>query len=205
MYFEAIVPPAKDGDKPAEQLYFQNALSIPEAVVSIRRKAKGKARGKRKKAPVTKAATRRRAARKASTTRKKTVKKGSFRSASTKKAELTAKTAVKPAPVSALTQPAAARPVPSRPEQPASREQLIGVVTHYYSHLSVASMRLEPGATLHVGDVIHICGHTTDFTQRVESLEVNHAPVTEVGPNDDFGLKVIEHAREHDAVFKVRS
>jgi hypothetical protein len=26
-----------------------------------------------------------------------------------------------------------------------------------------------------------------------------------VGPNDDFGLKVIEHAREHDVVFKVRS
>jgi len=173
--------------------------------MAIRRKAKGKARGKRKKAPVTKAATRRRAARKASTTRKKTAKKGSPRSASTKKAEPTAKTAVKPAPVSALTQPAAARPVPSRPEQPASREQRIGVVTHYYSHLSVASMRLEPGATLHVGDVIHICGHTTDFTQRVESLEVNHAPATEVGPNDDFGLKVTEHAREHDAVFKVRS
>jgi hypothetical protein len=26
-----------------------------------------------------------------------------------------------------------------------------------------------------------------------------------VGPNDDFGLKVIEHAREHDAVSKVAS
>ena len=31
------------------------------------------------------------------------------------------------------------------------------------------------------------------------------APVTEVGPNDDFGLKVVEHAREHDIVYKVRS
>jgi hypothetical protein len=53
--------------------------------------------------------------------------------------------------------------------------------------------------------VIHIRGHTTDFTQNVESLEVNHAPVTEVRPNDDFGLKVIEHAREHDIVYKMRS
>jgi hypothetical protein len=26
-----------------------------------------------------------------------------------------------------------------------------------------------------------------------------------VGPKDDFGLKVIEHARENDVVFKVRS
>jgi hypothetical protein len=74
-----------------------------------------------------------------------------------------------------------------------------------YSHQSVATMRLEPGTTLHVGDVIHIHGHTTDFTQKVESLEVDHAPITEVGPNDDFGLKVIEHARERDVVFKVRS
>jgi hypothetical protein len=153
--------------------------------MATRRKAKGKARGKRKKkAP--KAATRRKAARKVRTTSKKTANK-SPRSASIKKTKPTAKTTVKPAP------------------QSASREQRIAVVTHYYSHLSVATMRLEPGATLQVGDVIHIHGHTTDFTQKVDSLEVDHAPVTEVGPNDDFGLKVIEHAREHDAVFKVRS
>ena len=67
----------------------------------------------------------------------------------------------------------------------------IGVVTHYYSHLSVATLRLESG-TLRVGDVIHIRGHTTDFIQKVESLEVNHAPLTEVGPNEEFGLKVVE-------------
>jgi len=173
--------------------------------MATRRKARGKARVKRKKAPVTKAATRRKAARKARTSSKKTAKKGSPRPASPKKTEPTAKTAVKPAPVVAPAQPGAARPTPSRLAQAASREQHIGVVTHYYSHLSVATMRLEPGATLHVGDVIHIRGHTTDFTQKVESLEVDHAPVTEVGPNHDFGLKVIEHAREHDAVFKVRS
>jgi acyl-CoA reductase-like NAD-dependent aldehyde dehydrogenase len=53
-------------------------------------------------------------------------------------------------------------------------------------------MQLAPGTTLRVRDVIHIRGHTTDFTQKVESLEVNHAPVTEVGPNDDFRLKVVE-------------
>jgi hypothetical protein len=36
-------------------------------------------------------------------------------------------------------------------------------------------------------------------------LEVDHTPTTEVGPKDDFGLKVVDHAREHDLVFKVRS
>jgi hypothetical protein len=53
--------------------------------------------------------------------------------------------------------------------------------------------------------MVHIRGHTTDFSQKVESLEVNHAPATEVGPNDDFGLKVVEPTREHDVVFKMHS
>ena len=76
-------------------------------------------------------------------------------------------------------------------------------MTHYFSHLAVAVVKLE-AATLRVGDTIHIRGHTTDFKQRVDSLEVNHAPVQEVGPKDDFGLKVREHVREHDVVYKVK-
>jgi hypothetical protein len=166
--------------------------------MAIRRKTKAKARGKRKKVPITKAA------RKTRKTIKKRGKKPSPRPAPPKKATPTAKTAGKPTSVSKRA-PEAGRPPPSRPVQPASSEQRIGIVTHYYGHLSVVAMRLEPGATLRVDDVIHIRGHTTDFTQKVESLELNHAPVTEVGPNDDFGLKVAEHVREHDVVFKVRS
>jgi hypothetical protein len=173
-------------------------LSAQEAVMAIRRKTKAKARAKRKKVPITKAA------RKSRKTIKKRAKKPSPRPAPPKKARPTAKTASKPKSVSKRA-PEAVRPSPGRPTLSASFEQRIGVVTHYYGHLSVVAMRLEPGATLHVDDVIHILGHTTDFTQKVESLELNHAPVTEVGPNDDFGLKVAEHAREHDVVFKVQS
>jgi hypothetical protein len=164
-----------------------------------RKKAKGKTKAKRKRTPVTKAATRR----KTTTVRKKPVKKAPVRRASPKKARPTEKATVKPTPPSPPAQPIAATPIPSLPAQPAPPGERIGVVTHYYSHLSVATLRLESG-TLRVGDVIHIRGLTTDFGQRVESLEVNHAPATEVGPNDDFGLKVVGHAREHDVVYKVR-
>jgi putative protease len=111
------------------------------------------------------------------------------RKASPKKARPTAKAKSKPATP------------PARPAPPGKR---IGVVTHYFGQVSVAIVRLESG-TLRVGDMIHIRGHTTDFKQKVESLQVDHAPATEVGPKDDFGLKVVEHAREHDVVFKVRS
>ena len=79
----------------------------------------------------------------------------------------------------------------------------IGVVTHYFSHLSVAVLKLDPGVTLRVGERIHVKGHTTDFGQRVESLQVEHQPVMQVGPADDFGLKVTDHAREHDVVYRV--
>ena len=150
-----------------------------------RKKAKRKTKAKRKKTSVTKATTRRKTA----TVRKKSAKKARVGRASRKKARPTATAAVK---------------APSLPAQPTPPGERIGVVTHYYSHLSVAIMRLESG-TLRVGDVIHIRGHTTDFSQKVESLEVDQAPVTEVRPNEEFGLKVAEHAREHDVVFKVGS
>jgi hypothetical protein len=164
-----------------------------------RKKAKGKTKAKRKKSHVTKATTRR----KTTAARKKPVKKALVRRSLPKKARSTANAAVKPRPASPQTQPVAATPTPSLPAQPAPPGERIGVVIHYYSHLSVAILRLESG-TLRVGEVIHIRGHTTDFSQRVESLEVNHAPVGEVGSNSDFGLKVVGHVREHDAVYKVR-
>jgi hypothetical protein len=160
---------------------------------------KGKAKGKRKKTPVTKALTRR----KTKTVSKKPAKKAPVRRTSPKKAKPTRKAAAKPTPARPPAEPMAATPMPSPPAQPAPSEERIGVVTHYYSHLSVATVRLE-SATLRVGDVIHIRGHTTDFSQSVNSIEVNHASVTEVGPNDDFGLKVVEHSREHDVVYKLR-
>jgi len=75
-------------------------------------------------------------------------------------------------------------------------------VTHYYGNPMVAIVKLESG-TLRVGDTIHIRGHTSDFSQRVESLQIEHAAVNEVGPQDELGIKVVQHAREHDIVYKL--
>ena len=145
-----------------------------------------KAKAKRRKAPARKPAARKKTAKKAA---KKPAKRAPVRRAAPK-AKLPA------------ARPAAPRPAPVSPASMAPPGERIGVVTHYYSHLSVAVVKLE-AATLRVGDTIHLRGHTTDFKQRVDSLQVNHAPVQEAGPGDDFGLKVREHAREHDVVYKV--
>ena len=93
---------------------------------------------------------------------------------------------------------------PSAPPPPPPPGDRLGVVTHYYGHVSVAVVKLDPGTTLRVGDNIHIKGHTSDFAQRVESLQIGHAQVDEVAPSDDFGLKVSDPVREHDVVYRVK-
>lgn len=77
----------------------------------------------------------------------------------------------------------------------------IGRVTHYYNHLNVAVLKLTEG--LKVGDLIHILGHSTDFMQKVTSLQVEHLNVVGVNPGEDVALKVIEQVREHDVIYRV--
>jgi len=81
-------------------------------------------------------------------------------------------------------------------------EHKIGVITHYFGNIGVAALSLTDGE-LASGDTIHIKGHTSDFTQRVDSIQVEHEIVDIARAGDEVGIKVIEHAREHDQVFKV--
>ena len=77
----------------------------------------------------------------------------------------------------------------------------VGQITHYFDHINVAALTLmEP---LHVGDTIHILGHSTDFKQEVTSLEIDHQLVNEAKPGDDVGMKVIQKVHPHDKVFKL--
>jgi effector-binding domain-containing protein len=80
------------------------------------------------------------------------------------------------------------------------REEL-GRVAHYFSHLQVAVLEL--AKPIHVGDWLHIAGHTTDLVQQVVSLQINHRPVMEAGPDQDVALKVVDHVREHDVIYRI--
>lgn len=80
-------------------------------------------------------------------------------------------------------------------------EERIGVVSHYYTHLGVAAVVLE--GDLVVGDTIHFKGHTSDFIQKLESMQIEHRNVSQAKKGDKIGIKVKEHAREHDIVYKV--
>jgi len=77
----------------------------------------------------------------------------------------------------------------------------IGQVTHYFDHISVAVVQLTE--SMHVGDTIHILGHSTDFKQEVASLQVEHRPIDEAKPGDDVALKVIQAVHPSDKVYKL--
>jgi putative protease len=80
-------------------------------------------------------------------------------------------------------------------------ENLIGRVTHYYSHLSVGIVELT-GGELKVGDAVHIKGTHTDFTQTVDSMQIEHENVSHAEKSKVVGIKVKERVREHDQVFR---
>ncbi len=81
-------------------------------------------------------------------------------------------------------------------------EKKIGNVTHYYNHLHVATVMITDGE-LNVGDMIHVEGHTSDFTQKINSMELDHAPVEVAKPGDIVGIEIKEYVREHDNVYIV--
>jgi len=81
-------------------------------------------------------------------------------------------------------------------------EEEIGKITHYFSKINVGILELSKG-TLQVGDTIHIKGHTSDFYQKIESMQLEHDPVDKVKSGESVGMKVENPVRENDAVFKV--
>ncbi len=126
------------------------------------------------------------------------------KAAKKKTARKTAKPVRKPAATQSVMVVKAAPPPmkPKAPAVPMIAEQRVGIVVHYYSHLSVAIIKLDQGG-LQVGNPIHIKGHTTDFQQRVESMQIEHQAIQRAEVGQEFGLKVSDHVRENDIVYKV--
>jgi len=77
----------------------------------------------------------------------------------------------------------------------------IGKITHYFSHLNVGIIELS--APLKVGDRIHIKGHTSDFKQSVDSMQIEHKNVSEGKKGDAIGIKVARKVHVHDVVYKI--
>jgi translation elongation factor EF-1alpha len=82
-------------------------------------------------------------------------------------------------------------------------EVAIGMIEKYFGKINVAAIKITAGE-LRVGDRIHIKGHSTDFEQTVDSMQVEHLSVETAGPGSDVGIKVKEKVHEKDTVFVVK-
>ena len=82
-----------------------------------------------------------------------------------------------------------------------AEEKEVGKVTHYFSKIGVGVIKLT--GILAVGDNIHIKGATTDFEQEIDSMQIEREEIEEAEAGQSIGLKVKDHVREHDVVYKV--
>lgn len=80
-------------------------------------------------------------------------------------------------------------------------EKEIGAIEHYFNKIGVGIIKLSD--VLKVGDTLHIKGHTSDFTQTVESIQVEHKELQEAQSGDSVGIKVTDKVHEHDKVYRV--
>jgi len=74
----------------------------------------------------------------------------------------------------------------------------IGEVTHYYEKIQVAIIKLS--APLKVGDSIKFKHADSEFTQTVQSLELEHQKIAGAKKGDEVGLKVDQPVKEKTAV-----
>jgi len=113
------------------------------------------------------------------------------------------KKVIKRKPV-AKKKPAARKPVRKPAKKPAAKKpaikkaKIIGVITHYFPHVRAAVVKLKK--PLSVGQKIHVKGHTTDFTQAVGSMQIDHVIVNAAKKGAEIGLQVNSRVRENDVI-----
>lgn len=80
-------------------------------------------------------------------------------------------------------------------------EKQIGVVSNYFDHCDVASVKLEAG--LKVGDKIKIVGGEVELEQPVKSMQIQREDVKAAKKGDEIGIKVKKKVRKGYKVYKI--
>ena len=81
-------------------------------------------------------------------------------------------------------------------------EEEVGTVVKFFAKPSVAALKITKGS-IKKGDILRYKGHTSDFTEEINTMEVDNQPVDEATVGDLIGVKVKERVREKDIVYKV--
>jgi len=77
----------------------------------------------------------------------------------------------------------------------------VGVVTHYFSRLSVAAILLDD--ELYLEDWVLFNGPHTQFEQQVLSMQINHQAVEQGLPGEEIAIQVDDVVRAGDEVYVI--
>jgi translation elongation factor EF-1alpha len=80
-------------------------------------------------------------------------------------------------------------------------KELIGNVANFFTKICVAVIELS--GNLEVGDSISVEGSTTNFKQRIDSMQIDRKDIKQAKPGDAVGIKVKERTRPGDQVFRL--
>ena len=92
---------------------------------------------------------------------------------------------------------------PVRKAKPAAmpKKKAVGTIRHFFPHISVAVVDLS--GDLKAGDSILVEGSTTSFSQKVQSMQIEHQGIGTARKGQAIGLKVKEKVREGSKVYVV--
>ncbi len=82
-----------------------------------------------------------------------------------------------------------------------AEKELVGKITHFFDKLGVGVVELS--AELKQGDMISVEGATTNFTQTVDSMQVEHEQIDDAKPGQSVGMKMSDKVRPGDQVFRL--
>ena len=80
-------------------------------------------------------------------------------------------------------------------------EKQIGMITNYFSKIGVAVVELT--GTIELGDEIRVVGGDREFTQTVESMQIEHEPIERAEAGQEVAVKLEQKARANDFVYKL--
>jgi len=80
-------------------------------------------------------------------------------------------------------------------------DKQVGTVTHYYDKIGVAVVKLT--APLKVGDTLKISGHDQEFTQQVESMQLEHQNIEKGKKGQEIAIKIDRKVKEKDRIYLV--
>ena len=88
------------------------------------------------------------------------------------------------------------------PVKKKTKEKPIGVVTHFYGDIEVAIVKFKKAVKK--GTEIRFSGSTTDFTQKIKSIQYNHKDIDSAKKGQEVGVKVDEKVRQGDEIYEVK-